>query len=118
METNQLKPEANAQRIMRRADLSSDRSSVWVQIQNEGGEPKKALLSKSKRQVVDTLKRGPVFAASPVRISDIVHILKRDVGLDIETKMYPGDPVTGSGPFGVYHLKSKVTPLDNCEVAE
>lgn len=118
MEAIQLKPPASTQRIMRRADLFPDRHSVWAQIHNEGAEPKKARLSKSKLQVVGTLKRGPVYAASPVRISDIVHLLKRDVGLDIETKMYPGDPVTGSGPYGVYFLKSKVTLLDNSEVAE
>ncbi|MAM63856.1 hypothetical protein [Maritimibacter sp. UBA3975] len=117
MSSNQLKPPANAQRISRRADLSPNRQGVWIQIENEGSEPTKALLSKSKRQVVDTLLRGPVYAASPVRISDIVHILKRDVGLDIETKMYPGDPDNGSMSYGVYFLRSKVTLLDKREVA-
>ncbi len=44
----------------------------------------------------------------PVRISDVVHVLKRETGIEVETEYYPGDEETGSGTYGVYFLKSMV----------
>ena len=74
-------------------------------------------LQKRQRQVVDLLIKGPVHCASPVRISDMVHILKHEHGIDIETEMYPGDEVTGTGSYGVYFLRSRVRCLDSLEAA-
>ncbi|WP_417733907.1 hypothetical protein, partial [Roseovarius sp.] len=67
--------------------------------------------------VMDLLIAGPVYCASPVRLSDVVHILKREIGLEVDTKFYPGNPITGSGAYGVYFLDSKVTRINRSEVA-
>lgn len=61
--------------------------------------------------------QGPVYCASPVRISDIVFVLKRENGLEVDTEFYPGDPETGAGQYGVYFLKSRVRRLIRQEVA-
>ena len=98
--------------IWRVADLPQNRAPAFYEITNGDGEPRTVLLSKRKRQVLDLLCIGPVFAASPVRIGDTVHVLRREIDLDVETKMHPGDPLTGAGDYGSYHLRSRVTLLD------
>lgn len=117
MSTNQLKPPANAQRIWRVADLPKHRAPAHYLIADEHGEPTKILLSKRRRQVLDLLRQGPVFCASPVRLSDMVSLLKHENGVDIETKDYPGDVETGAGTYGVYFLRSTVTLFQEDEVA-
>ena len=52
-----------------------------------------------------------------MRIRDIVFLLKTEDGIDIETLRFPGNPATGSGPYGVYVLRSVVCPLIETEVA-
>ncbi|WP_073333838.1 hypothetical protein [Wenxinia saemankumensis] len=71
----------------------------------DGDKARHAVLSKRNRQVLDALRQGPVYCASPVRLSDKVLILKRDYGLDIETIRIDGDE---EGRFGVYRLVSAV----------
>lgn len=115
-ETNQ-KPPSNAQRIMRVADLPPDRKPTRYEIRNGTSKPRIVTLDKRKRQIVDLLMSAPVYCASPVRLSDVVHILKREIGLEVETKYYPGNPITGSGAYGVYFLTSDVRRIDDCEMA-
>lgn len=79
-------------------------------IENDGQEPFEVTLSKHQRQVLEGLMQYPVYAASYCRISDQVSPL-REMGIDIETKMYRNDPETGRERYGVYFLHSKVTPL-------
>jgi hypothetical protein len=110
-------PPKYAQRILRVSDLPQDRGPATYIIRNGDAPPHKVTLDKRQRQILDLLRAGPVYAASPVRISDIVHVLKRDIGLDVETVRYPGDPATGSGSFGVYFLRSSVTPVIMTEAA-
>lgn len=117
MSTNQLKPPANAQRIWRVADLPKERAPAHYLIACGDGAPTKVLLSKRRRQVMELLKQGPVYCASPVRISDIVHLLKRETGVIVDTEYYPGDSETGAGTYGVYFLRSTVTPIQHDEVA-
>jgi hypothetical protein len=110
-------PPANARRIWRVSDLPQDRGPATYLIRNGDAPRRKVTLDKRQRQILDLLRAGPVYAASPVRISDIVHILKRDIGLHVETVRFPGDPTTGSGSFGVYYLRSSVTPVIETEAA-
>ena len=110
-------PPANTQRISVRAQMPQERTSAVYVITNDGKEPRTVTLQKNKRQIMDLLLQGPVFCASPVRISDIVFILKREIELDVETKMYPGDPTTGAGDYGVYFLKSHVERISDLEAA-
>ena len=91
--------------IMSRSDLPTAREPAryeWT----EDGKPHFAVLSKRNRQVLDALRRGPLYCASPVRLSDSVLILKRDYGIDIETLLFSGD---GESRFGVYRLASDIT---------
>lgn len=113
MKTSLKSPPINAQRIMRVADLPTDRNPAQYEIKNGDGKPRVVTVSKRKRQIIDLLCAGPVFAASPVRIGDTVHILRREIDLDVETIMHPGDPKTGAGDYGTYHLRSRVIRLAN-----
>lgn len=102
------RPPADTIRIMRVADLPRNRGPWTYEITNPGQSPFTAVFCKRQRQALDLLMRGPLYCASPVRLSDIVFILKRERGLDIHTEHYPGDKDTGSGDYGVYFLRSKV----------
>lgn len=110
-------PPLNSQRIHRVADLPPYRSPMVYVIANNDEDTHIATLQKRKRQIMDLLLQGPVYCASPVRISDIVHILKREIGLDVETTIYPGDKQTGAGDYGVYFLKSRVHCVADKQVA-
>lgn len=114
---NEQKPTKDTLRIMRVTDLPQARDQAMYQIQNGDQKPRVVTLEKRKRQIMDLLMQGPVYCASPVRISDVVHILKREVGLDVETRFYPGDKATGSGDYGVYFLKSQVRLLNSLGAA-
>jgi hypothetical protein len=109
-------PPKNAQRIYRVAELPPFRGPETFII-HEGDELREVTLSKRQRQVLELLMCAPVYCASPVRISDMVFVLREEVGLDIETRMFPGDPETGAGSYGVYFLNSRVERADQREVA-
>ena len=111
------KPPSNTVRIMRVADLPQERSPALYELQNGDSKPKVVTLSKRQRQVMDLLIASPVYCASPVRLSDVVHIMKREIGLEVETKFYPGNPITGAGAYGVYFLTFKVHRLPEQKVA-
>lgn len=108
-------PPRNTKRIARVADLPQERGKASYEIQNGDQKPKTVTLCKRQRQVLDLLIDAPVYCASPVRISDVVHIMKREISLDVDTEMYPGADVVGSGSYGVYFLKSRVRPLSKGE---
>jgi len=102
-------PPPNAQRVRCADDLPQTRGAAKYAIHTPDGKTVTQTLCKRRRQVLELLMRGPVFCASPVRISDVVFVLKTKNGLDIETETYPGDPTLGTGDFGVYFLLSRVT---------
>ncbi len=107
-------PPANAQRVRCAEDLPQTRSPAKYEVRM-GGETKTLVLHKRRRQVLELLMRNPVYCASPVRLSDIVMVLKRDNGLDVETLTFPGDPKLGIGDFGIYILRSHVLRADTAE---
>ena len=117
MTEDKTHPPTDAQRIMRVADLPQERSPAQYEIQNGDGNPRLVTLARRQRQVMDLLVSAPVYCASPVRLSDVVHILKREIGLEVETKLYPGNPITGAGAYGIYILTSKVRRIVASEVA-
>ncbi|SLN23366.1 hypothetical protein ROJ8625_00938 [Roseivivax jejudonensis] len=117
MKTETAIPPKNARRIWRVADLPKDRRPVAYEIRNTDGSVRVCLLSKRKRQIMDLLIDAPVYCASPVRISDIVHVLKRETGVEIHTDYYAGDPNTGAGAYGTYTLVSRVHRVTSQQVA-
>lgn len=110
-------PPCNAKRVHRVTDLPKDRNPAQFEIINANSRSHVVILDKRRRQILELLARGPVYCASPIRISDVVHVLKREIGLEVETEFYAGDRVTGAGDFGVYFLRSRVRRLDGQEVA-
>ena len=87
----------NTQRIRCASDLPQTRSPAKYEISIAGGETMALILHKRRRQVLELLMRGPVYCASPVRISDIAMALRGDNCLDIETLTYYGDDSGGGG---------------------
>ena len=114
MKTNQ---QADTVRIKRIADPPQERSPAQYEIQNGDDKSKVVTLSKRQRQVMDLLIAAPFYCASPVRLSDVIYILKREIGLVVETQFYSGNPITGAGAFGVYFIKSSVCRLPEQKVA-
>ncbi len=110
-------PPTYSQWVYRVADLPPERGSADYTITDGDGNSRVVTLAKRKRQIIELLMQGPVHCASPVRISDIVHILKREIGLDVETKMYPGNQATGAGSYGIYFLRSDVRRVAELQVA-
>ena len=110
--TNDFTPDQTARRIWRVADLPADRATARYEVTAEGAVPRTIAISKRKRQVLDLLMQAPVYAASPVRISDMVHVLRNECGLDIETVTRGGNSGPGTATYGVYHLRSIVRRLD------
>ncbi|MCV2866915.1 hypothetical protein OE647_19615 [Defluviimonas sp. WL0075] len=110
-------PPRNAQRIYRVGELPKDRTPAHYRITRRDGEAVTVTLQKRRRQILDLLMQGPVYCASPVRISDIVCVLKHELGLDVETVIYPGNRQAGAGDYGIYFLRSAVARLDGLEVA-
>ena len=111
------KPPSNALRAEAWRDLAQDKDLQTYLVTPTEGKPFTVKLRKNNRRILDTLIERPIFAASPVRISDNVHILKRDYGINIETKMFENDTETDRAKFGVYFLVDHIKPIQSDEVA-
>lgn len=60
-------------------DISPHRGKAEYELPDKDGRPRRVVLDKRKRQVIDTmLFQGPLYCASTVRIGDIVFRLKED----------------------------------------
>lgn len=97
--------------INSRADLPQQRAARQYEIIREGDDPKMITLEKRQRQVIDALIATPLYCASPVRLSDIVHIVKREKALNIETLFFNRDTDPEGGKFGVYVLRDVLRPI-------
>jgi len=106
-----------ARHIWGKKDLPQDRVPWVYEIQNEEGKAQRIILKNRNRQVLDALNRGPIFAASPVRLSDIVMILRHSYGVEIETHMFSANDGSG-GVFGIYELISRVKPIDRAPASK
>jgi len=84
--------------IMAVRDLPQDRAPALFIVDND----RTTLIGKRLRQVLEALQKGPIFCASPVRLSDAVLILRRDYGVRIETE-------TTQDGRKFYDLKSTAT---------
>lgn len=71
--------------IMSLRDMSGKRGKNTYLIDGDS----KITLSKRWCDMFETLRRGPVYCASPVRLSDAVHVLRRDYQVPIETDKTP-----------------------------
>lgn len=110
-------PPPNTRRVYGWNDLPARTSPASYWIEAKDRDRRRATLSKHTRQTLEGLMRSPLYAASYCRLSDQVLKLKADHGIDVECQMYRGDPETGRLRFGVYFLRSVVTPIDDAEAA-
>ena len=101
-------PPANAKRVCRRADLSATTETAINILMNPGEEPRQITISKHKRQVLEGLLTGPLYAASYRRHSDQVLPHRPDQGLNIRCEMYRSDPETGRERFGIHFFDTVV----------
>lgn len=106
------KPPANALRVNAWHDLSPDEAPAKYEIISDDGQTKTITLARGNRIILDTLIKQPVYCASPVRISDRVHILKSVYGVPITKEMYANDKQTGRQRFGVYFIGDGVRQID------
>lgn len=110
--TINTRPPEDAKRIMRWRDLPNKIASAVYEVTDDAGDTRSVRISKNKRRVLEGLMIAPMYCASPVRISDLVHILKRDYGVDIGMDLYEDDRETDRAKFGIYTLNSKVVRVD------
>ncbi|MEM6890758.1 MAG: hypothetical protein AAF636_21885, partial [Pseudomonadota bacterium] len=85
-------------------NLSQDRRPARYQIPCSENASKNRVFSKRKRQVIDTLMKGPVFCASTVRVGDVVFRLKEDDDLHCLTETLPNGRKYYRLPDGVRFL--------------
>ena len=102
------RPPSNAKRIYRWDDLPDAKGIERYIVNPNDANAEEIKLAKRKRQVLEGLMQGPIYAASYCRLSDQVMPLRRDYGLEIETTIYRHDDATGREKFGLYTLQSKV----------
>jgi len=67
--------------IMSEPDLSGTGAKTTYCIDAETN----ITLAKRWQKMFETLRRGPVFCASPVRLSDAVFVLRSEYGVEIDT---------------------------------
>ena len=68
--------------VMSLRDLEPKRDKGTYELDGET----QIVVSKRWREMLETLRVGPVYCASPVRLSDAVCVLRREYGVAIETQ--------------------------------
>ena len=106
------RPSANTLRVYGWTNLPNEKAPARFKIADGTGESRTVTLSKNKRRILEGLMKQPMYCASPVRISDIVCILKTDYDINIHMKLYASDRETDRAKYGVYTLMDRVELLD------
>ena len=104
-------PPAGTRWIMSRADLPATRIPARYRLTDSLGDATEVVIANTYRQVLVALRRGPIYCASPVRLSDVAFVLKRDFGVDIETLIFSHGDGSERRRFGIYRLRSRVECL-------
>ena len=110
-ETN--RPSAKTLRVYGWTNLPSEKAPARFRVTDDTGESSIVTLSKNKRRILEGLMEQPMFCASPVRISDIVCVLKADHAINIHTELYANDRETDRAKYGVYTLVDRVELLSD-----
>lgn len=101
-------PPANALRVTGWRDLPKEKGVARFEIKKADGAARTIVVRKRNRRTLQALIKQPIFCASPVRISDVVHILGRDFGVNIDTTLYADPDDDDCLRFGVYTLLDSV----------
>ncbi len=105
------KPPQNTRWIISKCDLPHRRGGARYEVQHADGKRETITLSNRKRQVLDALMCSPIYCASPVRLSDIVLLLRNENGINIETEFFQENDGIENTRFGIYVLVDRVRYL-------
>ncbi|PHP27519.1 hypothetical protein [Limimaricola cinnabarinus] len=112
MTQEQKRPSPNTCWIMSSRDLPRKRHDGWFRVTKADGSESVIVLRKRKRQMLEALMRSHVYCASPVRLSDVVNLLRHNYGIDIETVYFEEDHGDDVTRYGVYVLADKVEYIE------
>lgn len=101
-------PPENTRWITSRHDLPLRRGGAYYEVHRAEGTRETLTLSNRKRQVLDALMRSPIYCASPIRLSDIVLLLRNENGINIETEFFQENDGIENTRFGIYILVDQV----------
>lgn len=105
---HRLKKHPNTMWVMGRRDLPGNKASAKFEVMKPDATTTVKTFGKRKRQIIELLMKTDVFCASPVRISDVVSILKRDDDIDIHTHRPLDQKEDSEGSYGIYQLRDKI----------
>jgi hypothetical protein len=108
-----IRPPADALRVKAWRDLPSDTKKARYKVTDRNGHTHTITVAKGNRIILDALIDGPVYCASPVRVSDRVCILRHEYCVPIIKEMYENDAATDRAKFGVYFLDGRVERLSD-----
>lgn len=118
MQVTSKRPPKNALSVDRWNDLPNRVKPASYLVVNGDGSSRTIYASKNLRRVLEALTERQVYCASRCRISEYVRQLRDDLGIEIETDRYPGNPASGAASCGVYRLTSRVTRIDRKAVQQ
>lgn len=104
-------PPENARWIISNRDLPQKYGPARFQVTKEDGRAFGLVVSKRKRQVLEALMKGPLYCASPIRLSDNVLLLRNEYDVAIATDFYTDDSGPISTHFGIYTLTDSLVFL-------
>lgn len=97
-------PPQNARWIISNRDLPQQYQPAQFKVTKQDGRAFDLVVSKRKRQVLEALMKGPLYCASPIRLSDNVLLLRNEYDVAIATDFYTDDSGPISTHFGIYTL--------------
>ena len=101
-----------AQRILKRRDLPQAKAPAKYRV-TIAGKTTAHVFKKRVRQMLEALQMGPVYCASPVRLSPAVQTLREYLGEDaIATDWHESGKDDEYCRFGTYRLVAIVEPLE------
>ena len=101
-----------AHRILKRRDLPQTKIPTKYRV-TVGGKTTTHVFKKRVRQMLEALQMGPVYCASPVRLSPAVQTLRECPGEDaIATDWHENGKDDEYCRFGTYRLVAIVEPLE------
>ena len=108
--SNTKQPTEAIQRILGWHHCEQAHGAETLRLRSPDGDEREVTLSRGNLRILKTLQRGPVFCASPVRLSDRILVLKRDFGVNIRTDMFSAGSGSNRESYGTNTLLDTVLP--------
>ena len=101
-------PPVNTRWIMGDRDLPQNYGDAQFNVADDDNPDLVITVSKRMRQTLEALIVGPVYCASPIRLSHYVDILRDDHRIKIETLWFTDSKGPMKTRYGVYKLLSEI----------